>query len=345
MVLGFTCLNADACLFTRQGVILMLYVDDLLIIASSIDAVNDLKQALTKEFSMQDLGAASYYLGIRIIRDETQGTVSLVQDAYTRRILAQYGMQHCKAAHTPMDSHQHQRVVGGAQADAERYQSLTGSLLFLTAQTRPDIAFAVSWLSRYCHQPLAEHEQAAKRVLRYLQGTTTYGITYAQGELCGYTDASYAEDPETRRSTSGYLFMLAGGPISWKSSRQELVTTSSTEAEYVGYSSAAKEAAWIRGLLQELAEPVTQIPLHVDNCSGIDLAKDHAYRARTKHIDVRYHYIRQEVQNRRIKLEYLSTEEMPADGLTKPLSRILFQKFITGLNLKAVQVCPGTFKA
>jgi hypothetical protein len=140
--------------------------------------------------------------------------------------------------------------------------------------------------------------------------------------------------------------MLSNGAISWKSSRQELVTTSSTEAEYVGYSSAAKEAAWILGMLQELAmaTPVARIPLHVDNESAIALAESSAYRARTKHINVRYHYIRQEVQEGRIELSYLPTEEMPADGLTKPLQRTLFQKFLVGLNLHTVQV-HGTDRA
>jgi hypothetical protein len=338
-VLGFDCLNADACLFQRQGVILMLYVDDLLVIASSLNAVNEVKQALATEFSMQDLGAATYYLGIRIVRNEPQGSISLVQDAYARRILTQMGMEHCKATQTPMEHHLHQQEPEGKEAEnPEQYQSMVGSLMFLMVQTRPDLAFSVGWLARYCQRPLAMHEQAVKRVLRYLQGSITRGITYTEGSLIGYSDASFAEDPETRRSTSGYLFMLAGGAISWKSSRQELVTTSSTEAEYVGYSSAAKEAAWVRGLLQELNRPAAQMPLYVDNNSGISLAESNAYRARTKHIDVRYHYIRQEVQRGRIELKYLPTEEMPADGLTKPLSRAPFEAFIKGLNLNAVQV-------
>jgi hypothetical protein len=338
-ILGFTCLHADACLFRKEGIILLLYVDDLLIIAKQIDDIDGLKQALAREFSMQDLGNAAYYLGIRIVRKDLRGPISLVQDAYTKKILAQAGMEQCKIAYTPMEHHLHQEMIdpeAEGVPDPKQYQALVGSLLFLAVQTRPDLAFAVGWLARHCHRPLTRHEQALKRVLRYLRGTVTHGITYTVGDLLGYSDASYAEDPETRKSTSGYLYMLSGGPISWRSSRQELVTTSSTEAEYVGYSSAAKEAAWIRGILGELEIPVTSVPLHVDNESAISMAKNNVYRPRTKHIDVRYHYIRQEVHEGRIKLSYLPSEEMPADGLTKPLQRILFQRFLSKLNLKAI---------
>jgi hypothetical protein len=266
----------------------------------------------------------------------------LFQDAYTKRILAKYGMDTYKGVTTPIQHHFHQLHPdlerAGAQADKESYQSLIGSLLFLSVQTRPDLTFAVGWFSRHCHQPSALHEQGTKHILRYLQGTIALGITFSEGDIQGFSDASFAEDPETRRSTSGYLFKLAGGPISWRSSRQELVTTSSTEAEYVGYSSAAKDAAWIQALLQELEIPIKQIPLYVDNRSAIALAENSGYRARTKHIDVRYHYIRQQVQNGQIKLEYLPTAEMPADGLTKPLNTTLFRNFIKGLNLTQVKL-------
>jgi len=349
-ILGFRSLDADPCLVRKDKTILMLYVDDLLVIDDSLQAIDHVKSLLTQEFNMKDMGPVTYYLGIRVVRDENASSISLIQDTYVRKLLTQYGMDNSKPMETPMEPHLHQKIDLG-QTDLhliDRYQSIVGSLLFLAVQTRPDLAFAVGWLARYCHKPTRQHWSATKRVLRYLQGSANRGITYSRtGDLQAYSDASYAEDPIDRKSTSAYIFMLGGGPISWQSKRQELVTTSTTEAEYIGYSKAAKETAWIRSLLNELGYTAPQpTTLYVDNSSSIALAENNIYRARTKHIDVQYHYVRQEIRRDHIRLEYLPTGQMLADGLTKPLNRTLFKRFVDGMNLLDVNVeKTGTLQA
>jgi len=183
---------------------------------------------------------------------------------------------------------------------------------------------------------------AAKGVLRYLNGTLNLGITYSKHkveELQVFCDASYAEDLAARRSVSGFCMKLQGGLVGWRSTRQEVVATSSTEAEYIAYTPAVKELKWIQGVLEELGHP-PPLPtvFWTDSQSGIALIAREGYRARTKHIDVRYHFIRDEVKQNRICPQYLRTDQMPADGLTKPLGGPIWDRFLGLIGLSVIQV-------
>jgi hypothetical protein len=211
--------------------------------------------------------------------------------------------------------------------------------MYIMLGTRADIAFAVLVLSRYLSNPTQSHLLAAKRVLRYLRGTADLALTY-RGDLqplLGYTDADWGGDIETRRSTAGYLFNVGSGAISWSSKRQPTVALSSCEAEYMGETQATKEAIWLKRLLQELHVDRSQTQATIifgDNQSAIALAKNPQFHARTKHIDIQHHFVREKQDEGLIDIRYISTAEQVADGLTKALPKDAFQQFRSALGLE-----------
>jgi hypothetical protein len=224
------------------------------------------------------------------------------------------------------------------------YREAIGSLMYLAVATRPDIAFAVSTLSQFLDNPGDAHWEAVKRIFRYLAGSKSFELTYGgeRHDLIGYTDADGAVQ-EHRRAISGYAFLIDGGAISWASRKQELVTLSTAEAEYVAATHAAKEAIWLRKLVGELFPSLlTPITLYCDNQSAIKLAQDDNYRARTKHIDLRYHFIRQAVATGAIDLVYCPTEDMAADNLTKALPKWKANSHNLALGLR--RVCGGVLE-
>jgi hypothetical protein len=209
--------------------------------------------------------------------------------------------------------------------------------MWLARGTRPDIQYVVSQLSQHCNDPKVRHWNAVIRVFRYLKGSVTYRISYGpEGAAQGYCDADFAGDHTDRRSVTGHLYLLCGGPISWTSTKQRCVSTSTTEAEYIALSEAAKQGQWIRALLRELDAgrylPASQeMPMFSDNQSCIAVAKDPIAHSRTKHIDVRYHYVRELVSYRKATVEYVPSGDMLADVLTKPLAATAFNSCIQGL--------------
>jgi hypothetical protein len=243
-------------------------------------------------------------------------------------MLQKFNMQDSKPISTPMDVGGSDEPMGKVFSDATLYKSLVGSLLYAAVATRPDIAVAVSKLSRWMASPEERHWVMAKRVLRYLKGTHLDGLTFsggsaAPGILVGYCDADWAGDLVGRRSTTGYAFLLNGAAISWKSQLQKSVALSSTEAEYMGICEGSREAVNLRRLLTELhMEQTVPTPLLEDNQSCIALIKHSGItHQRTKHIDIRYHFIRELVSTGEVAVEFCPTEEMAADVLTKPLAR------------------------
>ena len=210
--------------------------------------------------------------------------------------------------------------------------------MYAAMATRPDIAFAVSILSRFSGNPGVEHWTAVKRVFRYLKGTQALALTYGPKgdvDLKGYGDADGSMQ-EDRHAISGNAFMLYGGAVSWFSKKQEIVSLSTTESEYIAAAHTAKEALWLRQLMRELFTPILQsTTLYCDNKSAIALANDNQYHARTKHIDVRYHFIRWLAQEGKIKLVYCPTNDMVADALTKPLTSLKVKHFAYELGLRA----------
>ena len=340
---GFESLTADCGVFVRGHVYIAIYVDDLLIAGPEKTQIVEQKAALSKAFEMTDLGECHFYLGMEVKRDRRNRIIRLSQKAYVQKILRDFGFTESKPVLTPMDTSRLQPAQKGFRCDeVERkwYARAIGSLMYLMLGTRPDIAFAVSCLSRFMANPTAAHIQAVKRVFRYLNGTVDLDLVYQGGlePLKGYTDADWGGDLETRRSTSGYLFNVGSGAISWSSKRQPTVALSSCEAEYMGETQATKEAIWLRRLLKELLgkgtdEPIATV-IYGDNQGAIMLAKNPQYHARTKHIDIQHHFVREKQAEGLVDIQYKPTSEQIADGLTKPLPKDAFCAFRAALGLE-----------
>ena len=205
-----------------------------------------------------------------------------------------------------------------------------GSLLYLSTRTRPDIAFAVNSVARFCSNPTKQHWTAVKRIFRYLRGTTWFGLLYSKGEsgaLIGYSDADWGGDGNDYKSTSGYVFQIGGTAVSWRSKKQTCVALSTSEAEYIALSSAAQEAVWMRALNSDLKnQPSEPTVIFEDNQSAICLAKNPQFHGRSKHINIKFHFIREQVSTKTICLKYCPSEDMLADLLTKGISSDRFEK-------------------
>ena len=344
--LGLKHLDADHSIFTSdagfKGPILTTWVDDIKIITPSKEMANQVKSELHAAFEMVDLGPISFYLGMTVVRDRANRILWLNQKAYIERVVSKYGLTGCKPVHTPMDE-SFDPIKNEAQAsekEIEQYQGMVGSIMFAMIETRPDIANAVSIVSRLAQNPSQAHTKAVKRIIAYLATTPNRGIVYGNKDLrlLGYCDANWAGDRVTRKSTGSYLFLMNGGPISWMSKLQPTVATSTCVAEYMAISFAVKEATWLRLLLNGVmpgihSNPYAKLRIASDSQSAISLARNPVHHDRTKHVDIVYHYIREEITTERIELEYIQTDLMPADGLTKPLRSIKFRRFVEMLGM------------
>ena len=275
------------------------------------------------------------------------GALLLTQTKYIQDLLARHGMENCSRVLTPMALTKLEKAPEGFTADPKDlndYQTLLGELMHLMVQTRPDLAQAITRLAQFMSKPTDEHWQALKHVLRYLRGTEELGICWnlAIGNLTlsVWTDSSWGDDPDDSWSTSGYIVLMAGGPVAWKSTKQQSVALSSTEAEYMGQTMAATQVMWTRGLLKELqinsTIPKDATVIFADNQGAIKLAENPIFQRRSKHIAVRYHFTRDLIQQGEIELAYRSTQDMVADGLTKPLGPVKFAQFVKGLGLRTV---------
>jgi hypothetical protein len=325
--------------------IMTVHVDDMLV--TGPDALREAaKRVVMAHFKARDLGEAKHHLGLEIHRDREAGTLRVTQTQYARQVLERFGMSDCKPVDTPLSPAVKLRKGEGQPLDPQtsRYAEAVGSLMYLAVYTRPDLSHAVGVLARFMSAPTDVHWTAVKRVLRYLRGTLDVGIQYGgRGEaperqlvLRGYADADWAGNPDTRRSTTGHVFVLNGGPISWCSKQQPTVAQSSSEAEYLCAASAIKEALWLRQLLPALGVTVGgPVPIGVDNQSAIAMLSSPAVSARTKHIDVRHHLVREHVARGKVAIAYVPTEEQPADCLTKALDRAPLQRCCARLGLKA----------
>jgi hypothetical protein len=329
--LGYTKTSSDASLYRKNSIYLLMYVDDLLLVGER-QAVDKAKKELVKLYKMTDLGAAKRFLGISIDRNRATKEVTLHQSSYIEGLLRRYEHDNCNPVSTPMipgtklsrKDDESKSLIG---KEISWYKQLVGSLMYIMIATRPDLAFTMSRLSKFFDSPTEEHATAAKRVLRYLKGTTGKGIIYTPStkkSFAGYSDSDFAGDSDDRKSTGGYVFLLFGGAISWKSKKQALPALSTVEAEYIAGAEATKEAIWLLRLLRDLDANVHNAPpatIHFDNQGAMALTKNDANHNRTKHIDVKWHFIRAYVDNGTIKITYLPTANMVADILTKALPR------------------------
>jgi hypothetical protein len=271
------------------------------------------------------------------------------QEKYINDMLAKYNMLECKPASTPMDVGTKLSNDMSPKSDSETleissipYKSAVGSLMYAMTSTRPDISYSVSAVSKYCSNYGPAHWQAVKRILRYLKGTAHYRLKLGgttSATLTGYCDADWAGDLDDRRSTSGYVFYIGNGVVSWSSKKQPTVALSTVEAEYMSSTHATKEAIWLKQLLAEIEIHLDgPVLMYNDNQGCIQLAKNPAQHQRTKHIDLRHHYIREKLESGEITLQYCSTEDMVADLLTKALSKDKHNKCLDGLGLKHYKV-------
>jgi hypothetical protein len=341
---GFTELAADPCVYRRlqdgHVIIIALYVDDLLLASDDLATLTELKASLARQFEMEDMGEASFILGIDIRRDRAARTLSIGQAAYVTAILQRHGMDDCKPAVAPMSYDAASQLVKApddlvvTDATTREYQVIIGGIMFAMLCTRPDIAFAVTRLAQFASKPSPAHVVALKHLMRYLRGTIHQRITYSgtgsvtsQPALVGYCDSDWGQRLDDRRSVTGYVFKLASGAISWQSKKQKTVALSTVEAEYMATTQATKEAIWWRSYLAGLGHHMTGPTVLLSDSQGsIALAKNPDHHARTKHIDVQYHFIRQHVASRTIDLRFISTTDMAADILTKPLERVAHEK-------------------
>jgi hypothetical protein len=330
--MGFTKSEADSNLYYilvgGEPLILVLYVDDLFMTGSE-KLIADCKRDLVVEFEMKDLGLMHYFLGLEVW--QTDGQIFLGQGKYVVEILKRFGMQDCRPMATPMVTNWKKIDASKSEGvDPTLYRQLIGSLMYLV-NTRPDLCFVVNTLSQFMVEPKHVHWVAAKHVLRYLCGTVEFGLSYIQGDgvkLVGYSDADWAGSAVDRKSTSGCCFSLGSGAISWFSRKQKSVALSSAEAEYMAASLASCEAIWLRKLLMGLFDQeLDTTVIHCDNQSCIKLSENPVFHDRSKHIEIRYHFIRDCVQKGTVKLQYVPTGEQIADILTKPLVKGKFVFF------------------
>ena len=249
-------------------------------------------------------------------------------------------MSNCNPASTQMNTNERLVLDDGVEkADEKEFRSIVGGLIYLT-HSRPDIMFAVSLISRFMHKPSRQHMGAAKRVLRYIRGTLSFGLRYQKVRNCkliSYTDSDWAGCADDRKSTSGYAHSFGSGVISWASKKQQTIALSSSEAEYMAATSAACQTVWLRRILADLKEKQDEATImFCDNKSTIAMTKNPVFHGRTKHIEIRHHFIRELVAKKEIKLEYRSTEEQVADIFTKALSREKFFKFRKMLGVEGI---------
>jgi ribonuclease HI len=334
---GFIQSQADPCLFLKifedRLAIISCYVDDCLLIGTDED-ISSLKKTLTSQFKMKDLGEVKSLIGIQIERNKDQ--TQIFQTSKIEEMLRQANMSDCHGVETPLPM-----KIETSQADTKllenptKYREVVGSLNYLAVCTRPDISYAVSQISKKMQSPTEGDWILAKRILRYLKKTANARLTYKvmSNILTGYSDASYAPNAEDRKSVSGYVFMLNGAAVSWKSKKQPIVALSSMEAEYIALTSAIKEATWLAKIEKDLKIAPKKMLIYEDNQSTIKTAKNDIYTDRSKHIDVRYHYVREQIQKNAVEVQYCPTGDMTADIMTKALGSVKHVKFMESLGL------------
>lgn len=334
--IGFRQMKLDPCVYVslvgQKRTYLAIYVDDFMIFSNDVNMQNFLKSELHRRFKMNDIGESKYCVGLRITRDRKNGQLFLDQERHILDLLLKFNMADCKPISTPMDPNQRLTKDMSPKTSAEKeemekipYQEAVGRLLYISQGTRPDIAYAVNTVSKFNSSHGKAHWTAVKRIIRYLKGTSNAKLCYSQNGCSvvhGYSDADWASDVDERRSCSGYVFLSQNGAISWSCKRQPTIALSSTEAEYMALSTSGQEALWLRQFQMDLSylESMDAMRIFCDNKSAIDLSQKNGYNGRTRHIDIRHHFIRECIQDQKVAVEHIGTELMVADILTKPLA-------------------------
>lgn len=301
--------------------------------------IDKVKKALGKQYKMTDLGPIQRFLGLRIRRDRLSRTLDIDQEEYIEAILENYQMASCKPARTPLPAG---AVIEAATTEApaklrQRFQSLMGSLLYACLGTRPDISYAINRLGKYSANPADDHLDRLLYVLRYLRGTSHYRLRYdgaSNAGLIAYSDSDWAEDRDDRHSQTAFVFLMAGGAVSWASRRQQTVSLSSTEAEYKAASDTARQMMWLRTFGDELGDDMgSATPMCVDNHGAIHLALNPAVDRRCKHVETHYHFVREYAETPNMDIYAIPSEENLADPLTKNASLHVMEYFVANSGL------------
>lgn len=334
--LGFTPCATDRCLYVSVNenvtMYLLLYVDDFIIASNDMGALNNVKEILKNEFKMRDLGELNYFLGIKIERHGE--SLFLSQTSYIEKLINRFKMSTCKPKLTPMPAKPFQDIQSNPMA-LKPYRELIGCLMYACLATRPDLCAAVNYFSQFQTKATVALWEGLKRIIRYLQGTKNLGLWF-KGQtdtvLVGYADASWANCID-RKSVSGYLFKTYGDLVVWASRKQRTVAQSSTEAEYIAIASAGTEYLWLIQLLAEMKVTIQEpVIIYEDNQSCIS-ALESWDQKRLKHIDIKYHFIKELVKNKLISVKYVPTEDQTADIFTKGLAWDLFKNHRIALGM------------
>jgi hypothetical protein len=351
---GFIRSKYDTCLYYCYGpngefTILIIYVDDGLICGNSMAVIESILEYLRTNFQVRSL-PASRFVGLDITRDRPNRKLYVNQPDYVKKMLRRYRMDECDPVSVP--AHPGNRPVPSwaptteeeyRQMERTPYREAIGSLNYLTAMTRLDIALAVNQVSAYVSNPGPRHWEAVKLIFAYLAGTIHHGICFgdvgleAPFPLQGFTDSDFAADLVTRKSTTGVVFTFYGGPVSWGCRRQRPNGLSTTDAEFYAASEGSREVIWLKSLLLELKVDVGQVPIHCDSKCAISIIEDHENHARVKHVDVLYFHVRENQLNGKLKMVKVSTDDQIADMLTKPLPKAKFERFRDMAGIREVK--------
>ncbi|KAK6160134.1 hypothetical protein DH2020_003515 [Rehmannia glutinosa] len=295
---------------------------------------------LNSRFDMKDMGLADVILRIKISR--TSNGLTLDQSHYVDKILEKFSKDDTSLARTPIDTSKHLSKNRGEVVSQVEYSRVIGSLMYLMSCTRPDIAYAVSKLSRYTSNPGHDHWKGIVRILRYLRYTRDFGLHYTRypAVIEGYSDANWISDIKDSKSTSGFVFTLGGAAISWKSSKQTVIARSTMESEFIALDKCGEEAEWLRNFLEDIPKwpkPVPAICIHCDSQSAIGRAQSNMYNGKSRHIRRRHNTIRQLLSTGVISIDYVKSKDNLADPLTKGLNRELVVKSLRGMRLKPLE--------
>ncbi|GJR96233.1 retrovirus-related pol polyprotein from transposon TNT 1-94 [Tanacetum coccineum] len=331
----------DLTLFTRKSgkhiLLVQIYVDDIIFASTDHNACHIFSKEMNSKFQMSMMGHMSFLLGLQV--SQSPEGIFINQAKYALETLKKYGMDLSDPVDTPMvDRLKLDEDLMGIPVDQTRFRGMVGSLMYLTA-SRPDLVFAVCMCARYQAKPTKKHFEAIKRVFRYLKGTINMGLWYPKDNamsLTAYADADHAGCQDSRRSTSGSAQFLGDRLVSWSSKKQRSTAISTTEAEYIAMSGCCAQILWMRSQLKDYGFDFNKIPLYCDNKSAIALCCNNVQHSRSKHIDIRHHFIREQVENRVVELYFVETNYQLANILTKALPRERFEFLLLRLGMKSL---------
>ncbi|GKD89674.1 retrovirus-related pol polyprotein from transposon TNT 1-94, partial [Tanacetum coccineum] len=339
--------SVDPTLFIRREgnelILVQIYVDDIIFAASTPELCDLFAKIMCSKFKMSMMGKISFFLGLQI--SQSPRGIFINQSKYALESLKKYGYESCDPVDTPMvEKSKLDEDKEGKAVDPSHYRGMIGTLLYLTA-SRPDLQFAICMCARYQARPTEKHLNAVKRIFRYLKGTVHRGLWYPKDSsfaLTAFADADHAGCQDTRRSTSGSIQLLGDRLVSWSSKRQKSAAISSTEAEYIALSGCCAQVLWMRSQLTDYGFGFNKIPMYCDNKSAIALCCNNVQHSRSKHIDIRFHFIKEHVENGVIELYFVNTEYQLADIFTKALGRERIEFLINKLGMRSFT--PETLK-